>query len=69
MACCHQREERSVDRLFELVRLKELLDKYGDEIHFLQCHEQWGMINLPTTEAVALMLRDHPETSIFDKQV
>lgn len=69
MACCNQREEKSVERMFELVKLRELLEKYGNEIHFLQCFEHWGNIEFSALDAVNRMLLEHPETSVFDKTV
>ena len=61
------REPKSPDRLFELVKLKELLTKYGHEIHFLQSFEQGEPLAYSVDDAVDQMLRDSPDSTIFDK--
>lgn len=56
------------DRLFELVQLKELLDKYGDELHFLQCVEGWGLPQFSAQDAANLLLLSYPDRPVFEGQ-
>lgn len=44
-------------RELDLIQLAILLSTYGDEIHLMQEHNQYGVVNLTAKTAVKSLLR------------